>query len=45
MGKPCWSQTVLESGSLGQGVLQKPAVVQLETISRKQVQWSYVIVI
>ena len=27
MGKQCWSQTVLESGSWGHSVLQTPALV------------------
>ena len=31
MGKQCWSQAVLESGSWGHSVLQTPALVDLVT--------------
>ena len=30
MGKQCWSQAVLESGSWGHSVLQTPALVYLK---------------
>ena len=30
MAKQCWSQTVLESGSLGHSVLQTPALVSIQ---------------
>ena len=32
MGKQCWSQAVLESGSWGHSVLQTPALVQLHIL-------------
>ena len=32
MGKQCWNQAVLESGSWGHSVLQTPALVNLATI-------------
>ena len=32
MGKQCWSQAVLESGSSGHSVLQTPALVQFHFI-------------